>query len=424
VLDVVLPEGNDITQSSSTCKPKTKFSQAMLLRSSASAQEGLPLIGASAPKGGSQGAAGLEIFEMEQFLCDLESLGWDDLFQDGFDQYAGHGYVAGRIAEHSGAVYQIYSNNGLVTGRIAGRLRHQASNPTELPAVGDWVAIRHTPEQAQAVIHAVLPRKSKFGRKAPGRGGEEQIVAANVDTIFLVTSLNQELSLRRLERYLVLVWEGGAAPVIVLNKSDLCPDPGERLLAVLSVAASAPVHVISVKQATGLEALDDYMVKGKTIALLGSSGVGKSSLINCLAGRLLQDVGPVRQDDDRGRHTTTRRQLFMLSTGAMVIDTPGLREIQMVDSQGGISAAFEDVESLAASCHFRDCSHQSEPGCAVREAIDDQRLDIDRFESYEKLTKEMWHVALKQDKVAQALEKKKWKKLCQEGAERSKAKRR
>jgi len=356
---------------------------------------------------------------MEEFVYDLESLGWSQSFQTAFERYSLDMCSPGRIAENNGASYQVYSQHGLVAGVISGRLRHEATSPADLPAVGDWVAIAQRTVLGPAVIHGVLPRKSKFGRKSAGRGAEEQVIAANVDIIFLVSSLNQEFNLRRLERYLVLAIDSGAMPVILLNKSDLCPDHAELARGVQDVADGIPVHAISVTDGAGLQPLDDYLIKGKTIALLGSSGVGKSSLINFLAGREMQSVGPIRMDDDRGRHTTTRRQMFVLPSGALVIDTPGLRELQMLDSPVGMAGAFEDVESIAAGCRFRDCRHQTEPDCAVRDAMERERLNPERFLAYEKLGKEMRHAALKTDKRAQADQKKRWKKLCRQASDKA-----
>jgi ribosome biogenesis GTPase len=364
-----------------------------------------------------------EMSKMDNSLFGLESLGWSDFFMEGMGQY-GSQCVPGRIAESSGDLYQIYSNGGLVTGQISGRFRHRAASRAELPAVGDWVALTRVAGEGKAQIHGLLPRKSTFTRKVAGRAATEQVVAANIDTVFLVTSLNQDLNPRRLERYLVMIWEGGANPAIILNKSDLCPDSTESVRQVGSVSMGVPIHTISVLQGEGLAALDSYLTRGKTVALLGSSGVGKSSLVNYLASAHLQDVQPVREGDDRGRHTTTRRQLFLLPSGALVLDTPGMREIQLWGGEEGVAAAFEDVETLAAECRYRDCSHQNEPGCAVRQALEGGLLDEERYSSYEKLVGEMRYAAIKTDKAAQAAQKKKWKKLTLEGWEKSRMKRR
>ncbi|HEY6329941.1 MAG TPA: ribosome small subunit-dependent GTPase A, partial [Blastocatellia bacterium] len=313
---------------------------------------------------------------------------------------------------------------GTGSGRPSGRLRHQAGSNLDLPAVGDWVAITFGADSDQAVIHHVLPRKTRFIRKSAGRNSGDQVIAANVDTVFLMTSLNQDFNPRRLERYLVLAWDSGASPVILLSKSDLCSDITKMERAAESVSAGAPIHTTSVKDETGLAQLNKYLLKGQTVAVLGSSGVGKSSLINYLAGRDLQEVSAVREGDDRGRHTTTRRQLFVLPSGGLVIDTPGLREIQLTDAQDGMTAVFDDVQSIVARCRFTDCTHQSEPDCAVRDALSDDSLSIERFASYKKLTREIRYAAIRQDKRAQAEHKKKWKKLCYEGREIGRNKRR
>ena len=359
---------------------------------------------------------------MEKCNYDLDSLGWDEVWQASFLEYAERGYKPARVAEHSVALYQLHSTAGITPAQIAGRLRHQAANTCDLPVVGDWVAMTPALGDGRSIIHAVLPRRSKFGRKAPGKNTQEQLIATNIDTVFLVTSLNQDLNLRRLERYLVLAWEGGASPVILLSKSDLCPDPAARLLSVQSVAAGAPIHVVSASEHSGLDSLNRYLRKGQTIALLGSSGVGKSTLINCLARRTVQTTAPIRDHDDRGRHTTTRRQMFVLPSGAIVIDTPGLREIQMLDSPEGLTSTFREIEVLAASCFFNDCAHQGEPGCAVQRALDEGRLEDQRFANYERLCKEMRHSALKQDKRARAENKKKMKKFWRQVDEIMRAK--
>lgn len=263
------------------------------------------------------------------------------------------------------------------------------------PAVGDWAVIAALVGERRAIIHGHLPRTSKLSRKVAGQKVYEQIVAANVDAVFILSSLNSEFNLRRLERGLVFVWESGAQPVVVLTKSDLSPDVSSRVAAAESVAMGAPVHVVSSLLLEGLDDLSRYMHLGRTVALIGSSGVGKSTLMNCLMGSSLQRVSEVREADDKGRHTTTHRQLTLLPDGGLIIDTPGMRELQIWKASDGLTQTYHDIEELARECHFGDCLHRDEPGCAVKRAISDGQLDAARFNSYTKMQLELAEFALK-----------------------------
>nr|WP_085522787.1 ribosome small subunit-dependent GTPase A [Tuberibacillus sp. Marseille-P3662] len=342
----------------------------------------------------------------------LNKLGWHTDFEEAFTGYRKEGLTVGRVAlEHKGS-YQVFAEYGSLRAEISGKYHYQAETREDFPAVGDWVVISLRPEMNQAMIHAVLSRKSKFSRKSAGVKSDEQIVAANVDTVFLVMALNHDFNIRRIERYLVMAWESGANPVIILSKADLCDDTDEKVSDVESVALGVPIHVISVVDETGFDGLTQYLDEGQTIALLGSSGVGKSTLINHLYGEAVQHVQDTRLGDDKGRHTTTHREMILLPSGGVLIDTPGMRELQLWDSIDGIDHSFSDIEALARECKFNDCRHDSEPGCAVKAAIKDGQLDQGRYDSYVKLQRELAFLQRKNDKKAQLEEKKKWKKIA------------
>ncbi len=326
---------------------------------------------------------------LEEFKLKLKQLGWNQYFVEAFKQYANKGYTAGRIAlEHKG-MYRVLCEDGNLLAEVTGKMRHEAKESSDFPAVGDWVVITSRKEEQKATIHAVLSRKSKFSRKKAGVTTEEQLVATNIDTVFLVNALNTDFNLRRLERYLLMAWESGANPVIILSKSDLCDDSEQKIKEAERIALGVPIHAISAEKREGLEQLDPYIQVGKTIALLGSSGTGKSTLTNVLYGDSILEVKSIREDDDKGRHTTTHRELVLLKNGGIIIDTPGMRELQLWDADEGISHSFTDIEELAAQCKFKDCHHDSEPGCSVQEALSTGMLSKERFASYLKLQREL-----------------------------------
>ncbi|HET6853889.1 MAG TPA: ribosome small subunit-dependent GTPase A [Pyrinomonadaceae bacterium] len=357
-------------------------------------------------------------------VTDLTTFGWGEFFEANFKTYAAGGYTCGRVALEHKNLFRVYTQHGEVLAELSGKLRHEAVNRSDLPAVGDWVVIRPTPQGGRVMIHAVLPRRTSFVRKIAGSRTEEQIVGTNIDTVFLLTSLNQDFSLRRIERYLIVAWESGAMPVVLLSKSDLCDGVAERINEVQAVARGVPVHAISVVTGDGLDDIGQYFKCGHTVALLGSSGVGKSTLINHLAGDDHLKVQTVREHDDRGRHTTTHRELILLPGGGLVLDTPGMRELQLWDGDESLQLVFDDIEALAGKCFFSDCRHQDEPRCAVREALGAGTIDAGRYESYEKLQKELKYLARKRDKLSEIVEKKKWKKLSRQASERARLKRR
>jgi ribosome biogenesis GTPase / thiamine phosphate phosphatase len=327
-------------------------------------------------------------------VTSLGALGWSAHFAEAYVPYEDDGFIPGRVAvQHRGAY-------------VVGRLRQEAEIGGELPVSGDWVVVRPYPEGGRGTIHAVLPRRTTFSRKEPFKNVREQVLAANADVVFVVTALDRDFNLRRLERYLATAWESGAEPVVVLSKADLCDDVPAAVADVELIALGVPVHVASSVTGDGVDALRAYLSDDRTVALLGSSGVGKSTLINSLLGEEALATAELRRDG-RGRHTTTTRELVLLPEGGLVLDTPGMRELQLWDAEEGLGTAFGDVEALFEHCRFRDCRHEREPGCAVKRALADGTLDPDRYRSYQKLQRELRMLELKQDRRARAEEGKK-----------------
>ena len=335
----------------------------------------------------------------------LEDLGWNEFFAAAFLPHARQELVPARVIREGRGVYGVATGDRELAAAAAGRLWHGDEGGGQ-PAVGDWVAVRlPTLPEEPGLIRAILPRKSKFSRKAAGARTDEQVVAANVDTVFLMTGLDHDYSPRRIERYLAAAWESGADPVLLLNKADLDDELQEHVLEIEGIALGLPVHAISAKTGEGVEALLPYLGRGRTASVLGSSGVGKSTLINRLLGSDVQRIGPVRASDDTGRHTTTHRELFLLPGGGLILDTPGMRELQLWEAEEGLGAAFADIEELAAGCRFSDCRHSGEPGCAVEEAVASGELASERLESWRKLQRELEHVRIRQDELARLREK-------------------
>lgn len=339
----------------------------------------------------------------------LAYLGWNPRVAGAFDALADATLTPARIAREDKDRYLLLGEFGERSAVLAGRLRHTLSTRSERPAVGDWVAARLA-QDGDGTIAAVLPRASAFVRKAAGEAAEEQVVAANVDTVFVVAGLDGDWNPRRIERYLVAAWDSGAVPVVVLNKADLLGDAAARVAEMEAVAIGAAVVALSALGGFGLEALDPWLAPGATVALIGSSGVGKSTLVNALAGEDRQATQAVREADSRGRHTTTWRELVPLPGGALLVDTPGMRELQLWDEGGdGLDGAFPDVANLAAACRFGDCAHEAEPGCAVRAALASGALEGARFESWRKLQRELRWLATRRDARARAEEASRWK---------------
>jgi ribosome biogenesis GTPase len=338
----------------------------------------------------------------------IERYGWSQGLQDDFRPHAAQGLSPARVTVQRRGAYTLITPQGEMTSQLSGRFAHEALEG-DYPVTGDWVAVAVRPDNASATIHAVLPRRNAFTRKAAGPGRPvAQVVAANIEVAFLVTSLNAERNARRIERYLATAWESGAAPVVVLTKADLCDDRTAALAEIAPLTRDVPVHVVSTISGEGIEGLRGSFAPGQTAVLLGSSGVGKSSLVNALAGMEMMATGGIREDDARGRHTTTHRELVLLPDGRLVLDTPGMRELGLWDAEAGVATAFDDIEALAATCRFGDCRHEAEPGCAVRAALEDGRLDGDRWRNWGKLQRELAHLGRREDPVARAEARKVW----------------
>lgn len=338
---------------------------------------------------------------------DLVTLGWSPHWQELFITHEQHGLAPARVVTEDKHYYTVVSDQGPHLAQIVGRLLHLRAGNAQLPKVGDWVAIRRPENTDRVSIEAVLPRRSTIDRKIAGRAGAGQVLAANIDVALVVQALDETLNLRRIERFLVMVHEGGSRPVVILNKTDVCEDVEARLAEVQAVAGDHLVLAVSARTGRALPRLRELMVPGTTAVVLGTSGVGKSTLINRVYGERIQPTLPVRDSDSKGRHTTTSRELILLPNGGLIIDTPGLREFHLWTAGEGLDDAFPDVASLAGGCRFRDCAHESEAGCAVRKAVADGSLPSPRLESYLKLQRELDGVADRRQQHAWAVNRRK-----------------
>ncbi|RKK05995.1 ribosome small subunit-dependent GTPase A [Pseudoroseomonas wenyumeiae] len=334
----------------------------------------------------------------------IEQYGWSDTLRLAFEPHARAGHVPGRIVVQQREAHLVATAGGNLSARLSGRLRHEAREAGH-PAAGDWVALSVKAGEDKATIHAVLPRRTAFVRRAADSVQTLQVIAANIDVVFVVTSMNADLNPRRLERFLAAAWQSGARPVVVLTKSDLCEQPESLAAEIATLAAGCPVLVVSARQDHGLGGLRDHIAPGETCVLIGSSGVGKSTLVNALLGEERMATQDIRAADAKGRHTTSHRQLVLLPGGGMILDTPGIREVGLVEADEGLSTVFDDIENLALNCRFRNCGHSSEPGCAVHAALDEGTLDAGRWAHFQKLSQELASSALMKSQVVHEVER-------------------
>ncbi len=345
----------------------------------------------------------------------LEALGWGGPFEALYDEHAGPGREPGRVIASHRETSTVRLASGDVSAGVSGRFRRDARGLGDFPAVGDWVVVEARPDEGSGTIHAVIERRSAIARSASdsnrrggGRLNDEQVLAANVDVALLVAAIDREPNLRRLERYIALAWGSGTSPVVVLNKADLCLDVEAAVRAVEGIALGIDIHPVSALAGTGMDALAGHLEPGRTAVVLGPSGVGKSTLVNAILGTDRQATSAVREDDGRGRHTTTHRELIPVPGGGLLIDTPGIRSLELLAGDDGVEATFGDIEALAAGCRFGDCQHEREPGCAVRVALADGTLDAGRWRSYDKLRREVAHVTRSTDRLAREAERRRW----------------
>jgi len=337
--------------------------------------------------------------------------GWNSYFDAFWSGGDWQNEVPARVIAQQRKFWRVAGDFGERWAEASGKVRLAADAGADWPAAGDWVAVEVHGADTPAVIQGVLPRRSKFVRKSPGKKMEEQVIAANVDTALLVSALDGDFNTRRVERYLAQCWDSGARPVIVLNKADACKEARGKAAEMERVRMGTAVCVVSARTGEGFAELEEFLKPGHTLVLLGSSGVGKSTIVNRFLGQAVQEVRPVRESDSRGRHTTTTRELFVLPGGALLMDTPGLREMQLWDAEQGVAQTFADIDALATQCRFGDCRHEGEPGCAVKAALDAGTVEAARLENRRKLLREQEFLRRKIDREARHEQKEQWKQL-------------
>lgn len=349
---------------------------------------------------------------MEEHTLNLTTIGFTAFFEQQLQQMSHENKLVGRVILEHKHSYRVLTEQGELLATISGNYAHHAYVREHYPAVGDFVLVTKMPGEERAIIHQLFERKSLFKRKVAGGALEMQIVATNVDFVFLVMSLNDDFNIRRLERYITAAWDSGATPVIVLTKADLCSDRESYMTEIEAIAFGIDVIVVSAHTGEGLEPLQRFVSEGKTVALLGSSGAGKSTLVNALAGEQMMRTSSIREDDAKGRHTTTHRELIVTKSGGNIIDTPGMRELQLYEQDDSLAATFEDIEALAASCKYRDCQHKNEPGCNIQAALQSGDLQKERYASYLKLQRELAYLERKENIQGKLLQKTIQKKIA------------
>ena len=334
----------------------------------------------------------------------IDAYGWTEALRLAFAPHARAGLIPGRIVVQQREANLVATELGTLSARLSGKLRHEA-RAAGYPAAGDWVAVAAGAGDGKGTIQAVLPRRTAFVRRAADSAHTTQVIAANIDVVFVVTSMNADLNPRRLERFLAAAWQSGAKPVVVLTKADLSVHPEEEAAEIAALAGDCPVVVVSARAGRGLDGLKEYIRPGETCVLIGSSGVGKSTLVNTLLGEARMATQDIRAGDARGRHTTSHRQLVLLPGGGLILDTPGIREVGLVEAELGLGTVFEDIERLALDCRFTNCGHSNEPGCAVRAALESGALGAERWAHYQKLSAEMAAQGASLDRMAQEMER-------------------
>ena len=342
-------------------------------------------------------------------MITLNEYGWNNTHEVNWKQINSEKYVPGRITLEHKKMYRVATTEGEWLSVCSGTMQYEATERKDYPAVGDWVAVEKMPGEERGIIHTILPRTSLFSRQVAGFTIAEQIIAVNIDIVFLVMSMNNDFSARRLERYLVATYDSGATPVVVLTKKDVCDNPSFYIEEAQRIALGAEIFGVSNVTGEGIDELAALLKNNKTAALLGSSGVGKSSLMNAICGSEMMAVQDIRKDDDKGRHTTTHRELVKIPEGGILIDTPGMREFQLWDNNESLDSGFQDINDLANKCKFNDCRHSNEPGCAIQDALSTGDLAEDRYSSYLKLQKELAFLERKMDRTAKVEERNKWK---------------